>query len=86
MPTSAPITIIWSAIFQRSKWKYKQRAYRYIYLDAGHIAQNLALSATTLGLASCQIGAFYDDEINKILKIDGENESAIYLTTIGNTN
>jgi len=86
MPISAPITIIWSAIFQRSKWKYKQRAYRYIYLDAGHIAQNLALSATTLGLASCQIGAFYDDEINKILKIDGENESAIYLTTIGNTN
>ena len=83
MPINAPITLIWSAVFQRSKWKYKQRAYRYIYLDAGHIVQNLALCATTLGLGSCQIGAFYDQEINKILKIDGEKESTIYLSTVG---
>jgi SagB-type dehydrogenase family enzyme len=83
MFTSAPITLIWSAIFERSKWKYKQRAYRYVYLDCGHIGQNLALSATALGLGSCQIGAFYDDEVNKILKLDGENESAIYLSTVG---
>ena len=83
MPFNAPITIIWTAIFQRSKWKYKQRAYRYIYLDAGHIAQNLALCATTIGLGSCQIGAFYDQEINKIIGIDGETESTIYLTTVG---
>jgi SagB-type dehydrogenase family enzyme len=83
MPIYAPITIIWSAIFERTKWKYKQRAYRYIYLDCGHIVQNLALTATALGLGSCQIGAFYDDEVNKILRLDGENESVIYLSTIG---
>ena len=83
MPFNAPITLIWTAIFQRSKWKYKQRAYRYIYLDAGHIAQNLALCAATMGLGSCQIGAFYDQEINKILGLDGKKESAIYLTTVG---
>lgn len=83
MPTNAQLTLIWTAIFQRTKWKYKQRAYRYIYLDAGHIAQNLALCASAIGLGSCQIGAFYDNEINKILQIDGKNESTIYLSTVG---
>jgi len=65
----AAVVFIWTAIFQRSKWKYDQRAYRYIYLDAGHIAENLALACTSLNLGSCQIGAFYDDEINEIIGV-----------------
>ncbi len=80
---SAPVLLIWTAVFNRSKWKYDQRAYRYVYLDAGHIAQNLALSATSIGLGSCQIGAFFDDEINQIVEVDGKNESAVYLTSLG---
>ena len=83
MLASAQAVFIWSGVFVRSKWKYKQRAYRYVYLDCGHIAQNLALSATALGLGSCQVGAFYDDEINKILGLDGNEESAIYLSLVG---
>jgi SagB-type dehydrogenase family enzyme len=83
MLISAAAVFIWSAIFVRSKWKYKQRAYRYVYLDCGHIAQNLALCASTLGLGSCQVGAFYDDEINEIVGLDGKKESAIYLSIVG---
>ena len=84
MLTSAQVVFLWSAIFERSKWKYKQRAYRYVYLDCGHIAQNLALCASSLGLGSCQIGAFYDDEINNILGLDGKEEGVIYLSVVGN--
>jgi SagB-type dehydrogenase family enzyme len=83
MCAEAPIVLLWTAIFNRSKWKYRQRAYRYVYLDAGHIAQNLALSATSIGLGSCQIGAFYDDELNNILGVDGKGESVVYLSVIG---
>ncbi|NLJ38811.1 MAG: SagB/ThcOx family dehydrogenase [Candidatus Atribacteria bacterium] len=79
----AAVTFIWTAIFERSKWKYRQRAYRYIYLDAGHIAQNLALAATSLGLGSCQIGALYDDEVNLIIGVDGIEESVLYMSTVG---
>ncbi|MHC4293426.1 MAG: SagB/ThcOx family dehydrogenase [Planctomycetota bacterium] len=80
---TAPVVFLWTAIFQRSKFKYHQRAYRYIYLDAGHIAENLALASVSLGLGSCQIGAFLDDPVNEILEIDGVAESILYLSTVG---
>jgi SagB-type dehydrogenase family enzyme len=77
------VVFLWTAIFQRSKWKYKQRAYRYVYLDAGQIAQSLALAAVALGLGSCQVGALYDDEVNSLLGVDGEEESIVYTTAVG---
>ena len=76
---------IWTAVFSRSKWKYSQRAYRYIYLDAGHIAQNLALAAVSLGCGSCEVGAFFDDEINSIVSIAEADESTICLGVVGYT-
>jgi len=79
----AGAVFIWAAMFERTKWKYKQRAYRYIYLDTGQIAQNLALAAVSLGLGSCQIGALYDDEVNALLDIDGDEESVVYMTAVG---
>jgi SagB-type dehydrogenase family enzyme len=83
MCAEAPVVFVWTALFGRSKWKYGQRAYRYVYLDAGHIAQNLALTAVSLGLGSCQIGALFDDEANKIIGLDGTAEGVIYMSTVG---
>jgi SagB-type dehydrogenase family enzyme len=79
----ASVVFVWTAVFERSKWKYRQRAYRYIYLDAAHIAANVALAAVALGLGSCQIGALYDDEANALLGVEGEEESTIYITVVG---
>ena len=83
MAYHANVVLIWTAIFERSKWKYKQRAYRYVYLDAGHIAQNVALAAVALKLGSCQIGALYDDEVNALVGVDGVAESVVYMTVVG---
>ena len=79
----ANVVLIWTAVFERAKWKYQQRAYRYVYLDAGHIAQNVALAAVALGLGTCQIAALYDEEANDLLGVDGEKESVIYMTAVG---
>jgi len=84
MCAKAPIVFVWTAIFERSKWKYEQRGYRYIYLDAGHIGHNLALSATSLNLGSCQIAALFDDEVNDLIGVDGKDESTIYMSVVGN--
>jgi SagB-type dehydrogenase family enzyme len=79
----APVTFVWTAMFPRSAWKYGQRAYRYVYLDAGHIAAHLSLAASALGLGSCQIAAAYDDEINALVGVDGKEESVVYMTVVG---
>ena len=79
----AGLVFIWTAIYARCKWKYKQRAYRYIYLDAGHIAQGVALASVALGLGSCQIGAIYDEEADDLLGLDGNDEGTIYFSVVG---
>lgn len=83
MCLDAAVVLIWTAFFERSKWKYKQRGYRYMYLDSGHIAENLALACTGLGMGSCQIGALYDDEVNSIIEVDGVEESVLYMSSVG---
>ena len=37
----------------------------------------------SLGLGSCMLGGFYDDEIHKLLKIDGVNEAVVNVMTVG---
>ena len=83
MAYRANVVFIWTAVFERSRWKYKQRAYRYVYLDAGHIAQNVALAAVAQDLGSCQIAALYDDEVNELVGADGIEESVVYMTVVG---
>jgi SagB-type dehydrogenase family enzyme len=83
MVADAQVTFIWTAVVARSKWKYRQRAYRYIYLDAGHIAQNLYLAGTAAGLGVCGIGAFFDDPVNSLVGVDGADETALYLACVG---
>jgi SagB-type dehydrogenase family enzyme len=83
MCATAAAVFVWSAVFERCKWKYGQRAYRYIYLDAGHIAENLALAAVSLNLGSCEIGALYDSQANAIVGLNGDEESVIYMAVVG---
>lgn len=83
MLTKSGVVVFMSAVIQRSRWKYGQRAYRYIYLDAGHVAQNICLAGESLSLGVCPIGAFYDDELNDILKLDGTEETVVYALAIG---
>ena len=80
---TAHLAFIWSAVVTRAKWKYRERAYRYIYLDAGHIAENLYLAGEALGLGVCAVGAFYDDQVNSLLGLDGRVETVIYMAAAG---
>jgi len=83
MCARAPAVFIWTAVFGRTTWRYGARGYRYVYLDAGHIAENLALAAVSLGLGTCQVGALFDDEVNAIIGVDGVKESTIYMSVAG---
>jgi SagB-type dehydrogenase family enzyme len=80
---AAAVVFVWVAVIERSRQKYRQRTYRYIYLDCGHIAQNLYLAATAMNLGCCGIAAFFDDEVNDLVGVDGQEETSIYLATVG---
>jgi SagB-type dehydrogenase family enzyme len=83
MLAEAQLCLALSAIFQRTRWRYHERTYRYVMLEAGHIGQNIYLAATSMGLGCCAVGAFLDDELNGLLGLDGENEAAVYLFSVG---
>jgi SagB-type dehydrogenase family enzyme len=83
MLEEAACVFIWTAIVGRSKWKYRERAYRYIYMDAGHIGHALYLAATALNLGCCTVGAFFDDELDHLVGVDGKQEISVYLGAVG---
>ena len=79
----ASLIIFLTAIFERSIFKYGERGYRFILLEAGHVAQNLNLVANALGLGCVNIGGYFDREIDEYLELDGITHSTIYMLAIG---
>ena len=79
----AALVVIWTAVMLRAMVKYRERAVRYIAMDLGHVCQNLQLAATAMGFGACPIGAFFDDDINALLGLDGQEETVLYLIAVG---
>ena len=79
----ADVTFVLSAIFDRVRHKYGERGFRYVYIEAGHISQNIYLQAVSLGLGAVSVGAFLDERVNKLIGIDGYKEAVIYLHAVG---
>jgi SagB-type dehydrogenase family enzyme len=77
------LIIFITAIFERTIFKYGDRGYRFILLEAGHVAQNLNLVANALGLGTLNIGGFFDREVDDFLGLDGVTHSTIYMLAIG---
>jgi len=83
MIREAAFVFIWTAVVARTRRKYSDRAYRYIYMEAGHICQNAYIAAEALGLGCCAVGAFFDSEVNSLIGIDGKDEVSLYLCAVG---
>lgn len=62
---------------------YGQRALRLLLQEAGHVAQNLTLCATALGLRSLVVSGFADDAVNALLHLDGLDRLALTLLPVG---
>ncbi len=77
------VTFIWTADAYRMKWRYGERGYRYLHLDAGHACQNLYLSAGSVDCGVCAIAAFLDDDMNDLLELDGVEQFTLYIATVG---
>lgn len=77
------VTFLWVAIPERMTWRYGERGYRYMHLDAGHVCQNLYLAAEPIGCGVCAIAAFDDEALNQTLALDGIEQFVIYVASLG---
>jgi len=80
---SCHFAVVVTAIFMRSQYKYGERGYRFVLLEAGHLMQNLSLLAPALGLGMVPIGGYYDDKLHDLLGVNGVDEAVVYAAAAG---
>jgi SagB-type dehydrogenase family enzyme len=79
---AAPLSFVVTAVVARTSEKYGERAERYVQLEAGHVAENIALQAVALGLGSVPVGAFRDAAITDLLALPA-GETPLYVLPVG---
>ena len=82
-PGDASVTFIWTAIPYRMEWRYHLAAHKVIAIDVGHVCQNLYLACEAIGAGTCAIAAYDQEALDRLLRIDGKDEFAIYLSPVG---
>lgn len=78
--SEASVVLIISAVFERTTKKYGKRGLRYVFMEAGHAAQNVYLQVESLDLATVAVGAFDDEKVKQLLSI---SEEPLYIMPIG---
>jgi SagB-type dehydrogenase family enzyme len=79
----AGVVLCLTIIPDRMRFRYRHRSYRYGLIEAGHLGQNTYLAATAMGLGACAVGAFFDDDLNDMLGVDGRREAGVYVLAVG---
>jgi SagB-type dehydrogenase family enzyme len=78
----ASVVLFHTANLKNAVAQYGDRVYRYLHMDAGHLAQRLNLAAISRGVGVSGIGGFFDDQVNEVLGIP-PTEAVLYITTLG---
>jgi len=78
----APLCIVITAEYERTTIKYGERGIRYVHMEAGHVGENIWLQVVALGLGTVSIGAFWDDEVSRVLNLPKEYRP-LYVFPIG---
>ena len=74
--------LVFAAVYERTTRKYGERGVRYVHMEVGHAAQNVHLQAVSLGLGTVVVGAFHDDEVEKLLQMQ-DDERALCIMPVG---
>ncbi len=80
---AAAVTFIWTAIPYRMEWRYLDVSHKVIAVDAGHLCQNLYLGCEAIDAGTCAIGAYHQEKMDKLLRVDGKEEFTVYIAPVG---
>ncbi len=78
----AAVDIVICAVYERTTARYGDRGVRYVYMEVGHVGENIYLMSTALGLGTVSVGAFHDSQVAEIIGV-GSNEHPLYIMPIG---
>ncbi len=78
----APLNIVICAVYERTAMRYGSRGERYVHFEVGHAGQNIYLQATALGLGTVAIGAFHDEQVREVLRLDKQYKP-LYIMPVG---
>lgn len=78
----APVDIVICAEYERTLRRYGSRGERYVHIEVGHAGQNIYLQAAALGLATVAVGAFNDEQVREVLRLDKQYKP-LYIMPIG---
>jgi len=78
----APVSIVIAAVYERTTARYGERGIRYVHMEAGHVGQNLYLQAEARGLGMVVVGAFLDDEVQRLLQLPPD-QKPLYIIPVG---
>lgn len=67
--------ILISSIYERNMIKYGDRGYRFILQEVGHVGMNFSLICEAIGLGSCMVGGYFDNDVNSFVGLDGTSET-----------
>jgi len=76
-------TIVLTGIPWRTAWKYGERGFRHLYWDAGTMLANLLAMADASALDAGVWTGFVDDDVARLVGIDGVTEFPLALVSIG---
>lgn len=79
----APAILIGADTFWRNSWKYRARAYRHSFWDAGTILANLLAAAAAHQVPAQVALGFVDSSVNALLDLDPDREAATFLVGLG---
>jgi SagB-type dehydrogenase family enzyme len=78
----ASVNLVLAAVFERTTSRYGRRGIMYVHIEVGHAAENVYLQAYSLGLATCAVGAFYEEEVQKVVHAPKQS-IPLYIMPIG---
>ncbi len=78
----APVDIVVCSLYHRTSYRYGRRGERYVHIEVGHVGENIHLQVVALGLATVEVGAFHDEEVRAVLRVD-EQIRPLYIMPVG---
>ena len=80
---TAPVVLAMTSTFWRNAWRYRERAYRHTYWDAGTSLAHILAVAASAHVATKLVFGYADPLVNALLGVDGVREATVALVALG---